>query len=284
MLLITFKEVSILTRTPNETYEEPIILYSKKYRENRRHDASCRWLITKKGVWINNTHPKIPDEKIPMAKIADVELHIGKGLLVDYLRLQVPGNSQLLYFTNRIDAQKAYEFLTDHLAALGGQSAKSYVDEEAGKIKLLSYHYRDAWIIAEDTLTIIDYKKKEKQVLQIPQITSVSLKEVAESGLWKGNGFLELYIGGGAIRETHSRRRTEPNHSLCFAEKDLLIARIIQRYLTNFPRKHAILPPRPTVTPTEQVIADLRELKMLVDEGILTEEEFALKKKQLLGL
>lgn len=45
-----------------------------------------------------------------------------------------------------------------------------------------------------------------------------------------------------------------------------------------------MLPPRPTVNTTEQVIAELRELKMLVDEGILTEEEFALKKKQLLGL
>lgn len=273
-----------MTRTPNETYEEPIILYSKKYRENRKHEASCRWFITSKDVLINHTHPKIPDEKIPMAKIADVELHIGKGLLVDYLRLWVSGDPHLLYFTNRIDAQKAYEFLTDHLAALGGQSAKSYVDEEAGKIRLLSYHYRDAWIIAEDTLTILDYKKKAKQVVQIPQITSVNLKEVAESGLWKGNGFLELYIGGGAIRETHSRRRTEPNHSLCFAKKDLLIARIIQRYLTNLPREHAILPPQPTVNPTAQVIAELRELKVLVDEGILTEEEFVLKKKQRLGL
>ncbi len=97
-----------------------------------------------------------------MAKIADVELHIGKGLLVDYLRLWVPGDPHLLYFTNRIDAQKAYDFLTTRLAVLGGQSAKSYVDEEAGKIKLLSYHYRDAWIIAEDTLTILDYKKERK--------------------------------------------------------------------------------------------------------------------------
>ncbi|OOG25071.1 hypothetical protein BZK37_12430 [Enterococcus casseliflavus] len=278
------KEANTLTRNMNENREAPIILYSKKYRENRKHEASCRWFINSKSVLINHTHPKIPDEKIPMAKIADVELHIGKGLLVDYLRLWVPGDSHLLYFINRIDAQKAYDFLTTRLAALGGQSAKSYVDEEAGKIKLLSYHYRDAWIIAEDTLTILDYKKKEKQVLQIPQITSVNLKEVAESGLWKGNGFLELYIGGGAIRETHSRRRTEPNHSLCFAKKDLLIARIIQRYLTNFPREHAILPPQPTVNPTAQVIAELRELKVLVDEGILTEEEFALKKKQRLGL
>ena len=118
---------------------------------------------------LDKQHPsKIPDEKIPMAKLP-MWNYIGKGLLVDYLRLQVPGNSQLLYFTNRIDAQKAYEFLTDHLAALGGQSAKSYVDEEAGKIKLLSYHYRDAWVISEDTLTIIDYKKKAKQVLQIPK-------------------------------------------------------------------------------------------------------------------
>ena len=32
------------------------------------------------------------------------------------------------------------------------------------------------------------------------------------------------------------------------------------------------------------MIAELKQLKELVDEGILTEEEFAAKKKQVLGL
>ena len=35
---------------------------------------------------------------------------------------------------------------------------------------------------------------------------------------------------------------------------------------------------------TDDLIKQLRELKNLVDEGILTEEEFEAKKKQLLGL
>lgn len=67
-----------------------------------------------------------------------------------------------------------------------------------------------------------------------------------------------------------------------------MIARIIQRYLTNFPRERSVPltnpSPPPAAKPTEALIAELRELKVLVDEGILTEEEFAFKKKQLLGL
>ena len=35
---------------------------------------------------------------------------------------------------------------------------------------------------------------------------------------------------------------------------------------------------------TQDMIAALKQLKELVDEGILTEEEFSAKKKQILGL
>ncbi|MBC6357263.1 SHOCT domain-containing protein [Lactobacillus helsingborgensis] len=35
---------------------------------------------------------------------------------------------------------------------------------------------------------------------------------------------------------------------------------------------------------TQDMIAGLKQLKELVDEGILTEEEFSAKKKQVLGL
>lgn len=35
---------------------------------------------------------------------------------------------------------------------------------------------------------------------------------------------------------------------------------------------------------TQDMIAELKQLKELVDEGILTEEEFSAKQKQVLGL
>lgn len=42
--------------------------------------------------------------------------------------------------------------------------------------------------------------------------------------------------------------------------------------------------PQPAQGEQKDVIAELRELKVLVDEGILTEEEFSARKKKVLGI
>ncbi len=42
--------------------------------------------------------------------------------------------------------------------------------------------------------------------------------------------------------------------------------------------------PNPQPTPTEDLAAQLKQLAELRDKGILTEDEFSAKKKQLLGL
>ena len=51
---------------------------------------------------------------------------------------------------------------------------------------------------------------------------------------------------------------------------------------------HSNTPPLPPVVPTLSahlsVPEELRHLKQLVDEGVITQQEFELKKKQLLGL
>ena len=55
-------------------------------------------------------------------------------------------------------------------------------------------------------------------------------------------------------------------------------------YISNFndTHKNADMPPRKE-TPTSAA-DEIRELKSLFDEGILTQEEFEAKKKQLLNL
>ena len=48
--------------------------------------------------------------------------------------------------------------------------------------------------------------------------------------------------------------------------------------------QYAPPPPAPAAAPAEDVYAQLRKLAELKDAGILTEEEFATKKAQLLGI
>lgn len=42
--------------------------------------------------------------------------------------------------------------------------------------------------------------------------------------------------------------------------------------------------PAPAATPQDQTVAELQQLAALKDQGILTQEEFDAKKKQLLGI
>ena len=52
----------------------------------------------------------------------------------------------------------------------------------------------------------------------------------------------------------------------------------------NYQQSIQNAPVQNTTENTQDMIAELKQLKELVDEGILTEEEFSAKKKQVLGL
>ena len=52
----------------------------------------------------------------------------------------------------------------------------------------------------------------------------------------------------------------------------------------NYQQSIQSVPVQNVTENTQDMIAELKQLKELVDEGILTEEEFAAKKKQILGL
>ena len=52
----------------------------------------------------------------------------------------------------------------------------------------------------------------------------------------------------------------------------------------NARRQAAAAQPVPAPTPTDTTIEQLTQLGALRDKGILTDEEFAVKKKQILGI
>ena len=62
------------------------------------------------------------------------------------------------------------------------------------------------------------------------------------------------------------------------------LADAIKSMSKNYQQSIQSAPVQNTTENTQDMIAELKQLKELVDEGILTKEEFSAKKKQVLGL
>ena len=74
-----------------------------------------------------------------------------------------------------------------------------------------------------------------------------------------------------------------------FKRDDYDTAKDLAEYVTNYGKPETAAPSAavPAVAPAGGVVSvvdEIRGLKQLLDEGILTEEEFTAKKKQLLGI
>ena len=134
------------------------------------------------------------------------------------------------------------------------------------------------------TVYVVDGKiilqtKKQEEVIPISKIQSVSIKD--PKGI--GNGVITLYtaqaatsslnvglgvsVAGGAERMIFFYKpETETAHKIC-------------DYISNYEAAPAAAPEG-----VVSVVEEIRGLKQLLDEGILTQEEFDAKKKQLLGI
>lgn len=124
------------------------------------------------------------------------------------------------------------------------------------------------------------FKAKREKVIPISQITSVEIKE---PGMVRG--YIQFSIAGQAspnssqlssIASTMNASKDE--NSVLFGSAMLKVAREIKAHVEAFRSQ-------PSTTGLQASPADeLRKLKGLLDDGILTQAEFDAKKKQLLGL
>lgn len=133
-----------------------------------------------------------------------------------------------------------------------------------------------------DGENIIITAKKTEEVVPISRIQSFSLKE---PGLAYGKivfttaqaATTGVNVGFG-ISATLGAEKT-----FFFSKGDLGTAKQFRDAVMNYDKSVS----QPNTTPTDTVVSvveEIRGLKALLDEGILTQEEFDTKKKQLLGI
>jgi len=168
---------------------------------------------------------------------------------------------------------------------------KSYINERTGDIFLRSIAYNPnqksgvldmtqsaEWIISGGTITIVEMNQQKS--IPIAQLSGVKVVDPPpKNKLAPGN--LRLYIDGGLTSQTFLGTGGVSglsNYSLAFSIHDADIVRKAHDYIAAHAAKNA-----PAVASSTSIADELTKLKTLVDDGVLTQEEFDQKKSKLLG-
>lgn len=133
-----------------------------------------------------------------------------------------------------------------------------------------------------DGENIIIATKKTEEIVPISRVQSFSLKE---PGLAYGKIIFTtaqaatagVNVGFGISAALGAEK------SFFFAKGDLETAKRFRDVVMNYDKRTNQATPAPAGT-VVSVVEEIRGLKALLDEGILTQEEFEAKKKQLLGI
>jgi len=122
-----------------------------------------------------------------------------------------------------------------------------------------------------------------EKTLPIAQVTSVEIKKPGSFVV----GFIQFSIAGGAARNSSytltggAFDAVQDENSVVFVgEPNYQIALTIKTYIEKWSAQRASGDRPPTASAADEI----RKLKSLLDDGILTQEEFDAKKRQLLGL
>jgi hypothetical protein len=127
------------------------------------------------------------------------------------------------------------------------------------------------------------FSSPREKILPIKNITSVEVKKPGPFIV----GFIQFSIAGGIARDSSFNvsggafNAVQDENSVVFADQEsYAIALKIKDYIQNFTESGG----SPIVKGIDSIADEIRKLKLLVDDGILTQEEFTKKKQQLLGL
>lgn len=111
--------------------------------------------------------------------------------------------------------------------------------------------------------------------ISISNITAVQFKK---PGLT--NGFIQFSFSGSSEKSGGSFKAASDENSVVFSGKHLSQFEYV-RDLVNYLRNQPVNPAQPA---NNGSISDLEKLAELKERGIITEDEFAAKKQQILGL
>ena len=139
-------------------------------------------------------------------------------------------------------------------------------------------------IVYEDKVVIerigflnkLNYGFSGDKTILMQSISSIQYK--AGGGIL--NGFLQFGIIGGNERQGGVSRAVSDENSIVFTKDKNEKAETIKAYIEDKIAERS----KPISTVNQSSVADeIRKLKSLLDDGIITEEEYNAKKKQLLA-
>lgn len=137
--------------------------------------------------------------------------------------------------------------------------------------------------------SIIAIKNERQELIPLSKIQSFHF---IEATLYNGGGLIEFKTAQAAEGSIHWGFGISSNvgatHVYRYKYKELKNAVQIRDYITSYLNKNEVPAPQKNVAQDDQkivsVVDEIRGLKNLLDEGILTKEEFDAKKKQLLKI
>ena len=167
---------------------------------------------------------------------------------------------------------------------------KEYVDDLIRQKTGLVYNisgFKSTLVVYEDRVELskgsILFASTNKTI-PIQNITSVS---VTPSTVLYGRGFIEFSVPGGKDSKNINEAINNENAFLLNMSGQNELAMEVKSYIDKRIMHYTNLRNQPTQTIVQQSVSAADELikfKQLLDMGIITQEEFDTKKKQLLGL
>ncbi|WP_426450686.1 DUF4429 domain-containing protein [Paenibacillus sp. S-38] len=115
---------------------------------------------------------------------------------------------------------------------------------------------------------------KGDKSIYLKQISGIQIKP----GSSLTNGYIQFTVSGGNESTKGIMKATQDENTVMFAKKYNELVDKIKAKIEEMQAESAI------VAPSVSAADEIRKFKELLDQGILTQEEFDMKKKQLLGL
>ncbi|PEI77461.1 hypothetical protein CN526_26785 [Bacillus wiedmannii] len=114
-----------------------------------------------------------------------------------------------------------------------------------------------------------------EKTIDINNLTGIQVKKAGFT-----NGYIQFIFLGSQESKKGVFAATQDENTVMFAKKEQKMADEIKEYIEGFLANKS----KPQVAATVSGADEILKYKELLDQGVITEEEFQAKKKQLLGI
>ena len=190
--------------------------------------------------------------------------------------------------------QLAYKFADRERAAKAFAFANSKVDGAKGIVKNCKYElqaHTGTSLEVYDTYLILTFMETGSIISNIAKgganggkrinfvdLTAIQFKEPAGMSV----GFIQFVFPGSGENKNGVVAAINDENSIPVSPQNLELAREIVNYIED--KRVELRSPQQTVIQQTSAADELKKFKELLDMGVITQEEFDAKKKQLLGL